>query len=351
MPIETNDKLRIQVIGSGEIPMLLSQHPELIMDMLYPNFFATPAWFNAVIRTTSSSNVFGLLASRAGSPVALLPLETVRNRLGGTDYRYLGYRFHPDPLGLICSKNELAAVVSALSIYLANLTDWDRLILDYLLPEESALWTGDVRLLTVAPYFSLPSDFETLIGGFNGKKRYKLRAKIRRAEEAGLKMRIADTVDDKTDYLEALFRIHELRSKDVGRISSLQKSEVERLHMDLVQTSPETHLFALFDENKIVAVIYGFLSHDRFSFFQITHDPAYDELRPGTVILAKTLAFLCEAGAIEFNFLQGDEEYKFEWTSSTRQLMRLQLDSKGIRPCMLAYGEKLKKIIRRTVPS
>jgi CelD/BcsL family acetyltransferase involved in cellulose biosynthesis len=349
MQIELTHPLSIRHIDADVIPALLRSHPELGSDMVYPNFFGSAGWFDAVIRSGQPHQPFGLAVYRGHQPVALLPLEVTRNPLGGSDFRYLGYRFHPDPIGLICHKDDLPAAAAALTAHLSELRQWDRLILDYILPEEAIHWPGTSRGQSIAPYFPLPPTFDALLAGFNGKKRYKLRAKLRRAEDSGLAMSIAESTAEKARYLDELFRLHEQRSEHVGRDSSLQRPEVERLHQDLVTTCPEAILFGLRSGDRLVAVLYGFLSHKRFSFFQITHDPAFDELRPGTVILAKAIAHLCEAGALEFNFLQGEESYKFEWSTDTRQLIQVRLASRRIRGRLLDHLERMKGNIRTTI--
>ena len=115
------------------------------------------------------------------------------------------------------------------------------------------------------------------------------------------------------------------------------------MHARLVVTCPDALLFALEAEGRPVAVAYGFLSHRRFSFFQIAHDPGSSKLRPGTVLVYRTIAWLCDAGAAEFNFLQGDEPYKFEWTSDTRPLMQVEAGLSAVRSKLLAGAVRTRR--------
>lgn len=347
MHAKTHIDLQVHRVEADEIPRLLRKHPELSDEMLYPNFFASPYWLEAVIRSGDPRHTFGLLVTRDGAPVALLPLEKARNPLGGSDFRYLGYRFHPDPLGLICHREQLPDAIKAIRNHLDHSNDWDRLILDYVLPEECDLWGGELHIQSVAPYLKLPESIDALFSSFNGKKRYKLRTKVRKAEDAGIVFSLAESSADKHQYLDALFNLHIQRSQDIGRKSSLQRSGVKQLHHEVVINSPEALLFALKVQNQFVAILYGFLSHTNFSFFQITHDPKYDELRPGTVILARSIERLCDLGTAEFNFLQGNESYKYEWASDQRNLFQTRLISSRLRPKVLHYGEQIKGIIRQ----
>lgn len=322
---------------------VLADHPALAEEMRYPGFFSSVAWLDGVHQSGNAHDAFGLIVSRGETPVAVLPLETSRNWLGGLDLRYLGYRFFPDPLGLICAERDLPEAIAALTGYLRNESRWDRLILDFLLPEEAARWPGKVRQQSKAPYLRLPQTIDTLLADFTGKKRYKLRTKLGRAEKAGLVFTVADTADEKRRYLDALFRVHAARSADIDRDSSIGRQEVHALHARLAETCEEAMLFALQAEGRIVAALYGFLVQRRFSFFQIAHDPHFDELRPGTVILYRTIAHLCTAGASEFNFLQGDERYKYEWTPDSRALVRAEVGISVVRSRLLTSAARARR--------
>lgn len=359
MPAGPDGALCVRPIPVSGMLSVLREHPLLIQEMRYPGFFCTASWLDAVFQSGNPREAFGLAVFRGDTPIAILPLETTPNWLGGRDLRYLGFRFFPDPLGLICAERELPEASAAVLRYLRRESRWDRLILDFMLPEEAALWPGRSREQSQAPYLSLPQDMETLLADFRGEKRYKLRSKLSRAEKAGLVFSVPDTASEKLRCLEGLFQLHASRSSALGRDSSIADREVQALHAHLVATCTEALLFALQSEGRFVAVLYGFLSNRRFSYFQIAHDPDFGQLRPGTVILYRTIAHLCDAGAVEFNFLQGDERYKYEWTSDTRPLMQVEAGISAVRSKLLtgavrtrrwgiANGRALAKVLRRS---
>jgi CelD/BcsL family acetyltransferase involved in cellulose biosynthesis len=317
----TESSMVVRQIDGRDIPALLRRNTNLLDLMKLPTFFASPEWFEALLQTEQDIRCFGLVAYRADALVALLPLQVEQNWCGGQDIRFLGFSFYPDPLALICAEVNRLEAIQAFKQHLSAHPWWDRMILDFVVDEEGLAWGATIRHQAVAPYLELPPTFDSLLNTFNGKKRYKLRNKIKVAEEAGLSFSVAISATQKAEYIEQLFRLHEQRSQRIGRNSSLKRRSVGELHKRLAVYSSCALLFALRKDDRVVAVTYGFLQHDRFFFFQITHDPEFDELRPGTVIVAKTMASVAELGAREFNFLQGDESYKFEWTQSVRNLV------------------------------
>lgn len=337
------DTLRVQPMPVAAMLSALRNHPALVREMRYPNFFASVSWLDAVLQYGSPAEAFGLAVFRADELVAMLPLETARNWLGGRDLRCLGYRFFPDPLGLVCAERDLPAAIAALIRYLRSESRWDRLILDFVLPEEAGQWPGKAQQQSQSPYISLPENMEALLAGFRREKRYKLRTKVKRAAEAGLTFTLADTAAEKRRYLDALFQLHGARSSEINRDSSIRHQDVQSLHARLAESCEEALLFALQAEDRFVAVLYGFLSNRRFSFFQIAHDPQFSRLSPGLVILCRIMAHLCETGASEFNFLQGDEAYKYEWTAEVRPLMQVEVGISPVRSKLLAGAGYLRR--------
>jgi CelD/BcsL family acetyltransferase involved in cellulose biosynthesis len=49
------------------------------------------------------------------------------------------------------------------------------------------------------------------------------------------------------------------------------------------------------------------------------------ELSPGWVLLANTIQWCCENGRYEFDFMRGDEEYKYRFGGVNRFVMRARV--------------------------
>ena len=49
------------------------------------------------------------------------------------------------------------------------------------------------------------------------------------------------------------------------------------------------------------------------------------ELSPGWVLLAYVIQWCCENGRYEFDFMRGDEEYKYRFGGVSRHVMRAKV--------------------------
>lgn len=74
---------------------------------------------------------------------------------------------------------------------------------------------------------------------------------------------------------------------------------------------------------------YYILNHGRYhAMYQSGYDPAFASLSPGLVLLARTIEDAFALEAREYDFLRGQEAYKYDWANDERQTVRLSL----IRP-------------------
>lgn len=325
MTIESTRQLHVSAIGRGELIATLRAHPELGHDMLRASYFCTPDWLGAVLEQTAQSDCLGVIAHDGSRPLAVLPLQRVRTRLGLTELRYLGNRYHPDPLGLICRWNDAPRGITAIRRFLLGRPGWHKLTLDFLPPEEAALWSQMHHSQAIAPYLRLPPCFDDLLATFTKKRRYKVRAALSAAAAAGATFEVAECRKVRQRLLDDLFALHDRRTRELDRASSIADPEVRSMHARLAAGSEAARLFALSIQGKPIAVLYGFVFQQRFAYYQVADDPKYSALSPGAVLLSCVIQWCCENSLEELDFLQGNEDYKFHWTKQSRTLMQASM--------------------------
>ena len=77
---------------------------------------------------------------------------------------------------------------------------------------------------------------------------------------------------------------------------------------------------------------------DKFNYYQSGYDPAWAGKSVGLVLLARTVQDAFAEGLQEFDFLRGDEAYKYRWLPEVRTNARLLL----ARPRSLRSGAMLR---------
>ncbi len=335
----------------AECTSLRSQWIELVQSMAYPSPFVHPEWVLSALEAKKVEwEPYLVLVKNDGNLTALLPL--CRRKVHSVrELRYAGDCYYPDPLGLCCDVGKRNKYIELIRKYFYQRNDWDVLRLNWLLHDEAEEWGGNDSSNryhgTTEPYLQLPESFEVYLQSFKRKKRYNLNSSVRKFEKAGGCYCSAKSYKEKQDYLKHLFRIHVKRSAERNIESSFAGEELAQFHESLLNKMDTIWLRGLEVEGKMIAVLYGFFYQERFFYYQIAHDPLFHRQSPGTVLLYKVIEECCNCGIKEFNFLQGDEGYKWQWTKESRRLDSVTIYNQTLAGTLVRQKEKAFSMARK----
>jgi CelD/BcsL family acetyltransferase involved in cellulose biosynthesis len=247
---------------------------------------------------------------------ALLPL-----RLAGGTVRFVG---EPDltdyhsPLG--------PAGASLVEVFAGGLRPGSRLVLDSLPAEaadplEAGLAAAGLAVRRevheVAAVLDLPGDYDSYLGGLSGKQRHEVRRKRRRFEEALGPPVLARAPDRFGDFA----RMHRAAPGEKGEFLT---DDLEAFFADLL-AMPGTVLDVLLTtDGAPLAAAFGFEDGDAYYLYNSAFDPGAGTASPGTVLVDLLIERAIGAGLRRFDFLKGDEPYKFRLGAVPRPLSRLE---------------------------
>jgi CelD/BcsL family acetyltransferase involved in cellulose biosynthesis len=279
-----------------------------------------------------------ITARRDGQLVGIAPIFIARHD-DRPSLMLLGSIEVSDYLDLLVRPADLDSFLSELLTFIesADLPQWSTLDLYNLLDQSPTLaaleklasaqgWTFASQRLQHSPHISLPGDWETYLAGIDKKQRHEIRRKMRRAEEAGAPLRwyiVEDgaTLDDEIDAFMVLM------ATDADKIAFL--TPAMRQHMHLTARCAFDHqclqlVFLEIGGQKAA----GYLNFDYLNQLWIYNsglDPHFSELSPGWVLLGYLLQWANEHKRTEFDFMRGDEEYKYRFGAVDRFVMRATL--------------------------
>jgi CelD/BcsL family acetyltransferase involved in cellulose biosynthesis len=163
------------------------------------------------------------------------------------------------------------------------------------------------------------------------KLRANLRYFRRRAEAAGRVSFETATSDALPEFLDALFRLHDARWRQLEQPGVLADPAIRRFHRAAAPRLLDAELLrlhALRLDQRIIAVMYALHVQHRTYCYLSGFDPEWRALSPGTLIFGHSIAHAIGEGAREVDFLRGRERYKYFW--GVRE-----------RPC---YGRMLTRV-------
>ncbi len=328
---------------------LADEWDALLARSVYDSFFLTHLW-QTTWWTHLREGELWILAVRepgsgeAGELVGIVPFYLVED--GGTRrFSLVGCLEVSDYLDAIIARGQEEQVYRSLLGWLRDEAPaWDELdlcnlpqtsLIHQLLPglSEEFGWSSDVFREDVAPQFALPLRYETYLQEqVEKKQRHEIRRKQRRAErEHHVDFYIVgDRPDDDVRYnLEA--EMDDFVA--LQRASREDKAEfmtppMRRFFQGMAQSQLDAGqlrlAFLVLDGEKVAATL-AFSHQRRMLLYNSGYDPdeRFAQLSPGWVLLAYLIQYSIATGHQLFDFLQGDEEYKYRFGSQDWNVMRV----------------------------
>ena len=178
------------------------------------------------------------------------------------------------------------------------------------------------------------ASFDDYLGTLDKKARHEIRRKLRRAEAAG-DLRLTASTDPIAD-LEVFIDLHQRRWGPSWASSRRRRAARPRgpssgaCSRSAAAPGRVRLSFLTVDDRRIAAGIHV-ETPDAWMFYNAGIDPDARELSPGVVLAARYVQSALEAGARRFDFLRGDEPYKYEWGAVDEPIQRLLVRRDAVR--------------------
>ncbi len=175
--------------------------------------------------------------------------------------------------------------------------------------------TVDVAEHDSAAIIDLPNDYEAYMEGVGKKERHEIRRKRRRFEAQLGPPRLTTSTSE--DAFEEFIRLHRAAPGEKGAFMTGPMEGFFAAVRDLATT----RLDVLELENgRVVAASMGFAEPGAYYLYNSAYDPAAADASPGIVLLSMLIEQAVAAGVGRFDFLKGDETYKYRLGARRRPL-------------------------------
>ena len=242
---------------------------------------------------------------------------------------------HPDDLAEVC-----AAIVASLAAHDRTTQPWDVIDLRRLRDDDPALpalmaalsggpadWSVVQEQEDVCPVVTLPDGgWEEYLASLDKKARHEIRRKLRRAEASG-EVRFTQMPLEAAS-IDAFIDLHQKRWGEHGlfpateggdrsrrflhRLTELEAAEGDQLQLGQVHVG-----------DQLIFAGVGFDDGQTCFFYNAGSDTDARELSPGVTGAAAYIRDRIEAGRTRFDFLRGNEPYKYEWGAVDEPIHRL----------------------------
>ncbi|MEX0902960.1 MAG: GNAT family N-acetyltransferase [Pseudohongiellaceae bacterium] len=193
---------------------------------------------------------------------------------------------------------------------------------------ETRGWQTFSTTVERCPYIRFDGkSWEDYLATLGSSHRYNFRRRLRNLER-DFKFRFEKATDPRRceQFLNQLVELHNLRWRERGGSDALNTQDLVDFHHDMSQLALSNgwlRLYVITLDGNAVAALYGFQIDRIFYFYQSGIDPAYSRYSVGLVIMGLAIQAAIADGATQYDFLHGEENYKFQWADECRDLVRL----------------------------
>ena len=184
----------------------------------------------------------------------------------------------------------------------------------------------------VCPVIDLPSTWDEYLATLDKKQRHEIRRKIRRAEaEATTTWYVVDpNQSGLPGEMESFFELHRLSSP---KKSMFMDARMRGFFSDVSQALASQgwlHLSFIEMNGQKAAGMLSFEYGNRFEVYNSGYDPnSYAQLSPGIVLLSYCIQQAIQRKRTAFDFLRGDEEYKFRFGAKPTSVYEITIGRNG----------------------
>lgn len=311
-----------------------------------------------------------LVVRRGGEPVALAPLIVAHEPNGGrwpTQVRFLANTYSMRANFILTESAQPA--LEAIFDYLASAGPaWDRMKFDYM-PEDStahrlapaacrrAHLRWGVLPSLISPYLVLAgADWDEMLAGINSGFRRALVQSERRVLSRESGRTVICCGRDTLEYGLAACRQVALTTWQHARGSSIASSDVVwEFYRSLAAVAADRgwlRIGVLEAHNQPIAFAYALLYHDVLYELKIGYHPGFRNLSPGHVLKAAMIRDALAVGALAWDMLGVNDDYKMQWAPRVRRHNCLCIAGPGVKQALghwVTFGVKPR--LRRWPPA
>ncbi len=187
-------------------------------------------------------------------------------------------------------------------------------------------WTHHEEIYRPTPRIPLNGSFDEYLSRVEKKQRHEIRRKMRRAAESEKDVRF-HVIDSNADIASETNSFFDLMVQDPNKEQFLHSAMRQQMTVTIRNAFEGGYLWLAFleiDGSKAAASL-NFDYKNRLWGYNSGVGREHMELSPGWVLLAHVIQWCCENGRSEFDFMRGDEDYKYRFGGVNKYVMRAKV--------------------------
>ena len=197
-----------------------------------------------------------------------------------------------------------------------------------ILPQLAQAEGLDVReeLYEVCPIIALPGSFDAYLDLLDSKQRREVQRKLRRAAGADARLVIVGPEDDLNQAVDEFLELLQMSTFEKRDwLNDGRRAVFHEIARSALAAGTLQLMFIEVNQQK-AAALFNFDYKDRIWVYNSGLNPeAFGALSLGVVLTAKAIEHAIENGRAEFDFLRGNETYKYRFGAQDTEIYRITL--------------------------
>jgi CelD/BcsL family acetyltransferase involved in cellulose biosynthesis len=334
--------MRVELLTDIEdFEKLATEWDDLLARSVAPSLFLTFAWQRTWWQHLGDGELM-LLTVRAEADrlVGLAPFFRETTSQGEQRISLIGCVDVSDYLDLIVDRTCADEVYHSLWSFISgfNAPEWDEIRLcnlSHISPThdrwrdlaESSGHAATVTVEDVCPVISLPSTWDEYLASLDKKQRHEIRRKIRRAREAAdVELKVIEQGDTLSQDMEDFILLHQKSTEEKEGFWNDQMITFFREITKKIAEMGDLKLYFVEMDGIRAATLLCFDYQNEILVYNSGYDPEqFAHLSPGIILVAFCIEHAIQLGRSRFDFLRGDEVYKFRFGAEPEPVSRLHI--------------------------
>lgn len=303
-------------------------------------------------------DLFIVLITEDDRTIAILPfikrksaLLTILTMIGAPHSDYLDFIIEKgrEKEVIRCFFNEFLNEHLAIKIIQLDSINQRSPNLDYLTNRflHSFLRSGDRK--KECPFIMLPDSWEAYLGSLSAGMRYFIGRKERKmGKDFEVQIGIAGSREEVSTRMDQFILQHQGRWNKRQRPGAFHSDAFCAFHKKVSEylfKKGHLKLYYLELNKRPVASYYIFQYQNNYYFYLSGFDPDFSRYSPGSVLMGAIIKDAISQGMDEFDFMRGESDYKFKWTTRKRVVVSFSLVRKTPLAVLYACTDRILRRI------
>ena len=278
--------------------------------------FISYEWFTALCKSVLNDDPQVLVCSDGNRPISIIPAYVKNNTLS-----FLIDDRVTDLIDIICLPGYERQTIEILASFIIdhNLNvDISPLETESRLCKLLPSYIDDINIMQtdICPVIALGGSWDEYLNSLSAKPRHELRRKMKKASD--LELRSIDR-----SQIDIFFKLMAASGENKEAFINEQMQEFFITIAKLFTPNQWLRMRTLYSDSTPIAALFAFQMKDHIYLYNSGFDPAYYQMSPGIIAISRDIRVAIDEKMKYYDFLRGDEKYKFHFGAKTRNMIRL----------------------------